>query len=162
LLTPEELRALGTAFDATMQAAQRRNEALGQFLSAHADIYVDNQRNSDKITAWLVAQGKAASFTFEDLEQALEDLAQADQLELNRAGVQARAEEAQANPQQYVTEEDMYSMSMDDLRAAAQQAAAEALARRPAPRATDGAGDGSTFNNPFGGNRHAVKGGRRW
>jgi hypothetical protein len=142
-------------------AAQRRNDAIAQFLSAHADIYVDSVENSGKLTAWLIANGKGASFTFDDLEQALDDLAQAGVLQLNPAGVQARAEDARLNPQQYVSEEDMYAMSMDELRAAAQQEAAEALARRPAPRA-DGAGDGSTFNNPFGGNRHALKGGHRF
>ena len=40
-LTPEEVRAIGEAFDSERQSAQRRNESLALFLSAHSDIYVD-------------------------------------------------------------------------------------------------------------------------
>jgi hypothetical protein len=156
-LTPEEVRAIGE--DSERQSAKRRNESLALFLSAHSDVYVDTPTNAAKLTAYLVAKGKAESFTYDDLEEAMLVLGNAGQLELNPDGIAAREQEAAANPQP--TEEDMYAMDLDTLRAKANQQAADeaAMRRNPATRADY---DGSEFQNPFTGNSHAVKGGRRW
>ena len=84
-------------------------------------------------------------------------LGNAGQLELNEAGLQARDAEAAANPEP--TEDDLYAMDLDELKQRAGQAAADAIAARPVQTRDN---DGSEFVNPFTGNSHAVKGGRRW
>jgi hypothetical protein len=159
-LTTGEQRALYESWDGATQAARARNDALTLFLSEHSDVYVDNVANSGKVMAWLVAHGKSSNFTEDDLENAMIELGNAGQLELNAAGVRARQEADAANPARTVSEDEMYTMTLDELRARASARAAEEAAQRR-NISLDGAGDGSTFENPFTGNRHSH-GGRRW